>query len=370
MNKRDTVEGFLLGKFDSISPFNPGKSSFLEKYKSNNFGFSSIAFALYSNGHNFRGESTKNKYGLVYNDGENIFSIGYFRKEMDTIDNDGYLFFVAPTGKDAISKVKEIIDCLSKADLPIQGFYIRYLTLSKYVESIKLGALPIKEFPWHPEAPEEDETFTNSLIKIDDVLKVENDSLTVKTINGLSRNSKKKIRYAFSRFENFLKRKSSEYVLTPLTQGNSKIALSIIKSHFIMLKELGKNIGSTAEDHFNAVDLKMLENPHCKGYIGMLDEIPVSVFIGESISHDTFALYTPFTVRDPKIIGHILTSGEADSIGVSAMPTYAYVKLLAEIKKIGFEYVDLGGSEIADLNKFKRQLGGKSNSSYWAYFSK
>lgn len=369
MNKRDAVEDFLLKRFSNITPFNPENSTFLEKYKNNNFGFSSVGFALYSNGHNLRGQSTNYKYGLVYKDSGNVFSLGYFRKENDGSDEDGYLFFVAPSGRKSVKKIKEIIDILSLEKLPIRGFYIRYVDLNKYIQFLNLGGFPIKENPWHPEAAEEDETFTNSLVKIDNVLSVESGILRVKTIHGLSKNSKKKIKYAYARFENFLNRKSSKYYLVKINEGNLRTAVSIIKAHFNMLKKAGKDIGSSPEDHFNAVDKKMLLNSQVHGYIGYFDDTPVSVFIGESISKETFALYTPFTLRDPETLKKFIDTDEDGLlVGITAMPTYAYILLLAEVRKLGFTHIDLGGSEIADLNRFKRQLGGESRATYWVYF--
>lgn len=370
MTKRDIVEEFLLKNVKNILPFDPNNPN-IEKYKDNNFGLSVIGFALYSNGHNLRGKSTNYKYGLLYEDGENIVSIGYFRKETDEDTEDGYLFFTAPSGPRIVDIIKEIVANLSIQNLPIKGFYIRYLNLEKYIQFLNLGYLPIKESPWHPEAPEEDETFNNSLVDIDSVIDIQNEEFTIKKIEGLSKNSRKKVKYAYARFNNFLLRNNLSYRLEHLAYENSHLAYRIIKSHFEMLRKYGKNIGSTQEDHFNAVDPNILDNKDCMAFIGFLKEIPVSIFVGEKLSEDTFALYTPFTLRDVEVIDSVFYSDKFQEIvGLSAMPTYAYVHLLLELKKKGFRYVDFGGSELADLNKFKRQMGGVSKPSYWVYTPK
>ena len=368
MTKRDIVEDFLLDKIPHVKIFDPENAEYLEQYKNGNFGLGIIGFSLYSNGHNLRGKSSRCKYGLVFEDGENVFSIGYFRKENDPVDSDGYVFITAPTGKESITKVLEIVKTVRLENLPIKGFYIRYLGLDKYIEILSKGALPVKESPWHPEAPEEDETFSNSLVNIHNVLTIEGDAFSINKIEGLSKNSKKKIKYAYSRFSNFLSRNSLVYRLEYLGSENSHLAFKIIKSHFEMLRKYGKDIGSTPEDHFNAVDPRILRNKNCLAYVGFLGELPVSIFVGEGISTDAFALYTPFTLRDSAVADAFLSSeSSSDFVGLTAMPTFAYVQLLFELGKKGFKYVDFGGSEIADLNRFKRQLGGENKPSYWAY---
>lgn len=368
MTKRDVVEDFLLNNIKHISSFDPNNST-IDKYKNGNFGLSTIGFSLYSNGHNLRGKSTHHKYGLLYEDGENIVSIGYFRKETDIELADGYIFFTAPAGPNIADIILDIIGRVSMSELPVKGFYVRYLNLENYLSLLSKGGLPIKESPWHPEASEEDETFNNSLVDIDNVISLSEDSFTINKIEGLSKNSKKKIKYAFARFTNFLTRNNLVYRLEYLEDYNSQVAFKIIKSHFEMLRKYGKNIGSTPEDHFNAVDPSILKNRSCMGFIGFLSEIPVSIFVGESISDDTFALYTPFTLRDTDLIDTLFPIDKMQEFtGLSAMPTYAYVQLLYILKRKGFKYVDFGGSELADLNKFKRQMGGENKPSYWTYF--
>src|SRR3989338_2577842 len=101
MNHREVVERELL-KFEHVRPYTPEESIVIGKYKDGTFGVSNMAFALYSNGRNLRGRSLERPFGLMYEDGSTLFSIGYFRKELDSEDALGYVFIVAPRGKDAV----------------------------------------------------------------------------------------------------------------------------------------------------------------------------------------------------------------------------------------------------------------------------
>ncbi len=372
MTDRDKVEEFLLKELTHVSPFNPDKDfEKVNKYKNGNFGISSLAFSLYSNGNNPRGASSLHKYGLVYEDGKSIFSISFFKKKED--DKNGYLFVVAPTGSAIVDKVNTFIQrVFSNKELPIQGVYIRYLDLNLYVEFIKKGYLPVKEYPFCPESPEEDETFNNCLVKIDDVVILDGKERRVNKIHHLEGDSGKKVKYAYARFRNFLQRNDIKYRLESLTGKNAVQALDVITSHFDMLTRQGKRAGSSIEDHINSISSKILKNEACVGLLGFLGKFPVSVFVGESISPDTFALYTPFTLRDESVLTNLTGAvwNADERIGLSAMSTFAYVELFSLLKQKGYEYVNLGGSEFSDLNKFKRQLGGALKPSYWVYQSR
>lgn len=339
--KRDAVERFLLDGFGQVKSYTPEYSSVIKNYKDGSFGVSNLSFALYSNGLNPRGRSSKYPYGLIFEDGETLFSIGYFRKEHDPEDSDGYLFVVAPRGKNVGEKIRELTEGI-KGKIPCNGVYARFLKSDQYLELLNSGFLPIEEFPWHPEYPKEDETLSNSIVTID--------------------NGSKKIRLSNNRFRNFLERRDFEYSLKPITSGNKKDGRHVIDSHFKMLEENKKAMGSTPEDHYNSLTSDLLNLESVRSYIGYLQESPVSIFVGEMLSPNRIGLYTPFTLRDTKKISCIVKKSKS----FTAMPTYAYAQLFEKLKEEGIEEVHLGGSELPDLNRYKRKLGAEEDPSYWA----
>ncbi len=342
---RDEIELNLMEMFNEVRPFSPNEDT-VSKYKDGGFGTSNLAFALYSNGHNKRGLSTQNPYGLIYEDGMTIFSLGYFKRELDPTNEKGFVTIVAPRGKDRIETIKTVDKFTNKilgSNLPCRGIYARFLTLDQYKQLLNQGFSPIEEAPWHDDAPKEDETYTNSILDI--------------------RATRKNMRLARNRFENFLRRNCLEYKVETLTPNHKDSAMSILHVHFKMLKAMGKQIGSTPEDHYNSLDSNFLNLKEVYGTIGFLGGIPASFFVGESLSSNRVGLYSGYTLRQIESVGQL---GVSNPTGFSAIPLYAYSVLIDNLSDLGFEELHLGGSELPSLNKFKRGLGAQRDPTYWA----
>ena len=369
--RRDVAERILLSELKDVRPYTPQESKTIDRYKDGSFGLSNIAFALYSNGHNPRGRSSNYPYGLIFEDGQTLFSIGYYRKESDPEDSDGYVFVVAPRGKNAIEKVRAFTDSIiSNDEIPCKGVYVRFLNEAQYKELLKLGFSPVDKdhYPWHLQAPQEDETYNSSIVSIDDLVSIsEEGSVHINLIGTGSRNSRKKARDGYNRFANFLNRNQCTFSLEEYIGENQNDAERIIQKHFEMLREKGKDIGSTPEDHYNSLDPSLIDLGGVKAYLGYLQKKPVSVFVGEFLSPKRFGLYTPYTLRDKKLVlSDLGIDPESDeAVGFSAISIYAYIRLLEKLKNQGVKEVHLGGSELEDLDTVKRQLGGKSDPSYW-----
>src|SRR3989338_2438669 len=111
--KREQFDSALMSLFPGlVKPFEPEKDfRIINRLKNSSFGFSSSAFALYSNGYNARGQSRLSPCGLLYSSDDSVFSIGYFRKEGDPETDDGYMMVVCPTGAGAKEKAHEL--CLT-----------------------------------------------------------------------------------------------------------------------------------------------------------------------------------------------------------------------------------------------------------------
>ncbi len=362
--KREVAEEILLDRFSEIRPLTPKEAGTIGRFKDGSFGMSLLGYSLYSNGRNPRGKSPGHPLGLIFENVEAIFSVGYFRKESDPEGSDGYLFITSPRGRGVIEKIDEFADMvLNDHDIPCKGIYVRFLKLDQYIRLLLRGFLPVKEAPWHPEAPEEDETYGNSIVKIDDLLSLtESGDVRIKSVPGLHGRSKKRIRAGYNRFGNFLKRNGLYFTLRKYTDKDRDDAERIIRNHFGMLERGGNAIGSTPEDYLNVTDPEIIRKRCISAYMGHLQGRPVSVFVGETLGPGRIGLYSTFTLRDHSSILPEIGMKQ----GFTAMPLYAYVQLFRILKLSGFREVHLGGSELPDLNAFKRYMGGRNDPTYWA----
>ena len=57
---------------------------------------------------------------------------------------------------------------------------------------------------------------------------------------------------------------------------------------------------------------------------------------------------------------------DINHIGFSAISQYCYVRIFSMLQKEGIKFADLGGSELEELNTFKKQLGAVLIDTYWA----
>lgn len=364
--ERDRVETALLENFpEIIQPLKEKDILNINKYKDGSFGFSYLGIMLYANGCNEKGKSTTYPKGLIYYDGENIFGIGYFKKNLQ--EKSGHFHIIAPRGKHWLFAVDSFIKKLRAcAQFPKTTIYIRHLHESQYRKMVRVGYEPISIDPWHPVAPSEDETFNHRFIDIKNIIEHDQDGyIIVKHLaTNDNRNFRRKAAMAYNRFSNFLARNKLEYQIEIYNLvDHGELAKNMVIDHF---KTLGNAIGSTPQDYFNLIDYipKKLDGDFVK-YIGFLigqgERIPISLFMGEKIDKDTAALYATFALRnEPRV------KEKFDPIGYSAISQYTYIRIFDLLRKRGYKYVDLGGSEVEDLNDFKRQLGASKIMTYWA----
>ncbi|MBD3305389.1 hypothetical protein GF348_03370 [candidate division KSB3 bacterium] len=354
----------LLG--NNVTPLRPYHIESINKKKNGNFGFSYLGFMLYANGRNRKSCNKKYPCGLVYSDGDNIFSMALFRKQTEPEGN-YHLHIISPNGQESIEKAIEIANFIQRVDVFSKSYvYLRHLSEAQYYQALKIGASDILSAPWHPDAHSEDETFNHRIIKISDLIELSGENIFVKTLHdGGSKGFRSKARLAYNRFLNFLHRNDLTLTFENFCSSTHEDqAKELVIRHFSMLSN---SIGSTPEDYFNLIEkFPNVSNNEFIGLIGYLSGkncsyLPVALFLGEKIKGDTIGLYATFSLRDPQILPN-----DIHHQGYTAISQFIYLNVMKIIKKIGFEYVDLGGSEIERLNTFKRQLGAKEMKTYWA----
>lgn len=362
--ERDKVEGLLLTNFPGIvHPLKEDDIPEIEKFKDGSFGFSYLGMMLYANGRNEKGKSTLHPQGLIYNDSENIFAIGFFKKNLQ--EKSCHLHIIAPRGKTWFIAIENFIKkCRMIENFPKTSVFVRHLSESQYKKMLDLGYKPISFDPWHLVAPSEDETYNHRLIKIDDIIGYDSDEhLFVKPLNADgNRDFRRKALMAYNRFLNFLERNDLRFSTEEFNpEIHMDIARGMVVDHF---RTLENAIGSTPQDYFNLIEYMPKENENFIKYISFLigggEKIPVSLFLGEKIGKETVALYATFALRN-----EIEIREKFNPTGYSAISQYSYIKMFDLLNKGGYKYVDLGGSEVESLNTFKRQLGANEKMTYW-----
>lgn len=384
-NERDLIESLMLLNFKGIVlPLCTNQIPVINRFKNRDFARSLLGFMLYGNGYNLRGKSTYYPDGLFYHDGENIFGIGIFKKTLSS--SKYHIMAIAPSGNHVLHvidsfflKIHQCLHSLDKGHL-LGESYTRHLSAEQYSHCLSLGYQAIDTSPWDKEAASEDEEYNHKLIPLNDIIGTDQHSGDpfIKILSGPeSKSFRAKAKMANNRFQNFLNRNQLQLKIVDYKAQYQELAEEIVVRHF---KSLKNPVGSTPEDYFNLVRYHAPKG--CDQYFGKIgflmnieqqtntsnvqqpllnQPIPLMLFIGEKTYSDTLALYATFAMRDTSVLPASITPQ-----GFSAISQFCYLTLFKELKNNGLKWVNVGGSETEDLNKFKRQLGAINSPSYWA----
>jgi len=343
----------------SVSELPAAGAASIDRWKDSSFGFSLRAFLLYGQ----CGDSSRRSPGLVVTTGEAAFAVGLFERA------DGLsAHLIAPRGAhwcDAVSSFarrllrKQLVDCV----------YVRHLNTGQAEALRRAGFANIGQRPWLTDAPSEDETYNHRLVHLDEVLSSDSATLVINKLNREgSKNFRSKFRLAYSRFSNFLSRSGVQYHLRPMRDTDYQHGRKIVASHFKHLEASGKAIGSTALDYEMLLTHPLPDNSDFVSMIGYLEQdgrqTPVSVFLGERTGENAGALYLTITQRDADTLRELAVD---DARGYSAISQYSFGQIFACVRDRGWKTVDLGGSETADLDRFKRQMGATLHATQWVY---
>lgn len=383
-HKREMFERAILGKFRNIRILEPTKDfRALEGYKDSSFGFSIAAAALYANGFNPRGFTKVAPLGLIYDDGKTAFLIGYFRKQEQEMDENGYVMAICPKGSRAIEKTAEILNkILDDADIPCSGVYARFLNKAQRDLMLSYGFNDISASPWDKRAPQEDETYCHSILSLPKVIALTANKIEVLDLeHAVDKEHKRKSRLAYKRFVNFIRRNKLDFTMRKFDSEQIELATGLVCNHFSQLRDA---VGSMAEDYFGILTPQVLGLPTVHSYIGYLNDLPISVFVGEELGAHTLGLYLSITSRNKELVlsqlginademvenlPDLIKIGEPEMVkqgtGFSAIPLFIQIAYFAKMLELGIHTIKLGGSETKDLDDMKRQLGVEPDPTYW-----
>ncbi|QES46718.1 hypothetical protein DEJ50_01450 [Streptomyces venezuelae] len=368
--ERDEFEARLQSLFgDKLRPVEESFET-ISRFKDGSFAMGHLGLMLYTNGYNVRGTSTHHPNGLVFHDGENLFGVGYFSKE------DGpakHLHIVAPKGPDRIAAVTSFVAAVREAGLARTTVYVRHLSPSDHALFLAAGFEPVSKDPWHPVAPEEDETHPNRVYHLEEILEPEaGGGLRVRNLPGeANRKYKSKNRLAHRRFENFLARNDHlGFHVLPYGHSTAETAKArgIVEGYFAARREQGEVVGSTPEDYRALITQRPggLNEHDYFAYLGSLtvtggEEVPVMFFAGERTADHRASLYCTMSMRFPERLTGIFK----DPTGFTAIPQYVWLTVFKKMWNQGIREVDAGGSEVKGLDDQKRQLGGRPEKTHW-----
>ncbi len=340
----------------------------VEASKSGRFSQSNCAIALYSNAYSEKAmfPEAEAPHGYLYRRAGELFSFGVYQRQ------DGRLFGSILPLRSSLHTIASFSQEAMES-LPISGVYVRFLRRNENYRLVsdEFGFKPAKEEPWLPDAPEEDESLCHSRMDLRKTLDADGRRLIYDPLKR-----------AYTRGKNFLLRTGLAYDLVPLTSHNLTVAMGIVKEHFRMLEENGTLVGSSHFDYYGLLHPHIISLKSVVAYLGFLGSLPISVFICEHTGPSSIAGYAGITLRNMNYLSmeasHVpieaadasLKSGFGEITGASAIPTYAFARLLLELGPKGYENFFLGGSEHPDIDSWKkRQMGAERDPTYWAVFT-
>lgn len=369
---RKALEDAILQHFPAtVSRLSLDHYDLIGEYLDGTFGASFSSMMLYANGRNIHSANIQNPTGLIFHDGNNLFGIGIFRKPDDPA-GPFHVHIVAPRGENAVATAIEFVRTTNTVlGQAVSTAYIRHLSAADWSLALSLDSRPICDDPWHAQANSEDETYNHRRVAFEDILETDG---TIKILSGSDcRKHRKKARMAYNRFSNFLSNNGATLDFVPFERDKHlRTAIDLVETHF---ETLSGAIGSTPNDYYNLLEYFPLDTKHTAtsrsfgvvGYLNVQDRslsIPIVLFIGEKISSTCVALYATFSIRNRCLLPDYI-----DDTGFSAISQYAFLRVFQHLATQGVTHADLGGSETADLDNFKRQLGAKKDDTYWVVVS-
>lgn len=324
----------------------------LEMVKAGKFHHSATAIALYLSRYP-RAALHEEKFGYLYKRGEEMLAFGIFRG----MDGERYGFIVP------ISSEASTISNMARYamnEYKLNGVYVRFLGVEEFSRLLNpmFHFVPAKEKPWHPDAPEEDETLNNSIVSTSKVVE------SVQKRRGL-----RDIRQCFNRMVRLFDDTGTEFRLERLeTDVQMGEASKIVRMHLGAIGQKGKIVSSSPEDYEGILQPEILSLPSVRAYLGVLNGLPVSVLIGDMTGLESAGMYAAITLRDHDFVGAAINGYDPSTHPrLSALSTFMIYSYIEKLHYEGVKTLDLGGSEIAELNKWKRHLGAEYQPSYWAF---
>ncbi|PIZ56538.1 hypothetical protein COY23_03030 [bacterium (Candidatus Torokbacteria) CG_4_10_14_0_2_um_filter_35_8] len=274
----------------------------------------------------------ENNLGYKYYDGKNLSAVLIYPKiEQPDIHAFYWIRPMGPTILDATDTFSK--DLLENQRIPI---YVKKIFKEQYDILKRRGFKDTLSFPWHTEMPSEDDTYPECILNVKKTLTIS------KTVPKRSR-----LRRALQYYRKF---NGDKNIKIDSIYNNEEHAWKLVKEFFTEQHFRNPYNISSPYNYYNIIYNTPNKNNFIKNII-FYNNKPVG-FSAAEIQNNTYSsLYATITIRE---VGNSL----ADYI------IFSVLNILREKKKI--KYLNLGGSEMKSLDKFKlKYRPEKKQKMYW-----
>lgn len=243
------------------------------------------------------------KLGYKFFNNKSLISIGY---------HNGHFVIVRPMGEFAVETTKKIASHLYNfTGMPV---YLKHLSEEQERELTKdKDFINMSLYPWHSEYPLDDDTFPQVVIDLKNIAG-----------DAINKPENAKIRLRVNRFKNFYKSQLQFIQYSPIEYPLQKeVALDIV----------------TRSSKDTTPYKNMIENPVSSDFNFLLymDEKPVGFYVFGNIGDNEVGCFANI----------------CDYVNYPGLCEAALIKVFNSLYSSGIEKVNLGGSEIENLHRFK-----------------
>lgn len=275
------------------------------------------------------------KLGLKFFDGEMLTPIGIFNRA--SLGGGWHFHIIHPIGNFDVKK----ITTLAKGMLELSGnpVFVKKVSTDQREKLLNAGFSQVETYPWHAQAIEEDDTFPEQILDIE------------QTIINAEGPGKRDLKDKFQRFAN---KYGKDVTAQDLSETNAKNAMEIVKKFFEYLEIKELHI-SQPTDYDNIIRHPPL-GKNGRAYFSQvlyLKNNPIAFFAAEPISKDSVGLFANITLHQE----------------LPYLSEYLIVYVCKLLKQAGYKFLNLGGSETGGLFQFKDKFSPvEYNKMHWVVY--
>ncbi len=263
------------------------------------------------------------RLGYKYFDGEVLCSIGIF--DRSSLGGGLHFHIVNPLGLKSVDSLCDLASVMHElTGTPV--FIKKLADHEKELMLTRTGFAVASQYPWHIQAMEEDDTFPEQIVSVEELLN---------TVDGAERCD---IR---DKYQRFMARWQSEISDEPLEQSNQFLAHELV-SRFFKYLEIRELHISQPTDYDNIISCPPL-GKNGRGYLSgivRLADMPAAFYAMAPINSSQMGLYANITLHQD----------------YPYLSEFLVVHCARLLRNRGYTQLNLGGSETPGLFQFKEKF--------------